>query len=104
MLAQPLLPFSLVCAFIEQVVGRKYVRLYDPLHTHQLAPHQAGMHTNASRVDLHSADVEARFPGFREVPYTDVVLGPGDMLYMPPRWWHFVQSLSVSFSVSFWWS
>ena len=31
------------------------------------------------------------------------VLQPGEMLYIPPRWWHYVKSLSVSFSVSFWW-
>ena len=27
----------------------------------------------------------------------------GDMLYIPPKWWHHVRSLDVSFSVSFWW-
>lgn len=30
------------------------------------------------------------------------VLQPGDMLYLPPRWWHAMHSLSRSFSVSFW--
>lgn len=89
---------------LTQVVGRKYVRLYDPRETASLYPHESGMHTNTSRVDLHSADVEQLYPGFCAVPYIDVVLQPGDMLYMPPKWWHFVQSMSTSFSVSFWWS
>jgi lysine-specific demethylase 8 len=90
-------------AMAAQVVGRKYVRLYDPQHTALLYPHESGMHTNTSRVDLHQVD-ESACPGFLQAPYTDVVLEPGDMLYMPPKWWHFVQSLTVSFSVSFWWS
>lgn len=30
------------------------------------------------------------------------VLQPGDLLYLPPRWWHAMHSLSRSFSVSFW--
>lgn len=86
-----------------QVVGRKYVRLYHPKYTQSLHPHESGMHTNTSQVDLDAVD-EHRFPGFARTPFTDVVLQPGDMLYMPPKHWHYVRSLSASFSVSFWWS
>ncbi|GIL48569.1 hypothetical protein Vafri_5055 [Volvox africanus] len=45
-----------------------------------------------------------RFPGVAELPYLDVILEPGHMLYIPPGWWHFVRAMSTSFSVSFWWS
>ncbi|KAF2994184.1 hypothetical protein E8E13_002012 [Curvularia kusanoi] len=45
---------------------------------------------------------EARFPGFSTASYTEAILGPGDCLYLPPGWWHYVRSLSPSFSVSFW--
>jgi lysine-specific demethylase 8 len=85
------------------LVGRKYVRLYHPKYTQQLYPHESGMHTNTSQVDLDAVD-EHRFPDFAGTPFTDVVLQPGDMLYMPPKHWHYVRSLSASFSVSFWWS
>lgn len=30
-------------------------------------------------------------------------LQPGDMLYIPPRWWHHARATSESFSVSCWW-
>ncbi|PSN73550.1 Clavaminate synthase-like protein [Corynespora cassiicola Philippines] len=45
----------------------------------------------------------SRFPGFVDAPYRECVLGPGECLYIPAGWWHYVRSLSPSFSVSFWW-
>lgn len=33
----------------------------------------------------------------------DCVLEAGQMLFIPPGWWHYVKSTTVSFSVSFWW-
>lgn len=101
--APDLLLATLAAALPLQVVGRKYVRLYHPKHTQRLYPHASGMHTNTSQVDLDAVD-ELAFPEFAGTPFTDVVLQPGDMLYMPPKHWHYVRSLSVSFSVSFWWS
>ncbi|KAG2498674.1 hypothetical protein HYH03_003419 [Edaphochlamys debaryana] len=41
------------------------------------------------------------FPGVGALPYEDVVLEPGQMLFIPRGWWHFVRSLSVSFSAAF---
>lgn len=48
------------------------------------------------------AGFEMQFPHFRTAEYVEGVLGPGDCLYLPPGWWHYVTSLSSSFSVSFW--
>jgi lysine-specific demethylase 8 len=48
------------------------------------------------------AELEGRFPGFSTAEYVEGVLGPGECLYLPPGWWHYVKSLSSSFSVSFW--
>lgn len=41
---------------------------------------------------------------FRAVPFADCILEPGDTLYIPIGWWHYVRGLSVSFSVSLWWN
>lgn len=46
----------------------------------------------------------ARARRFREVPFVDCILEPGDTLYVPIGWWHYVRGLSVSFSVSLWWN
>lgn len=85
-----------------QVVGRKYVRLYAPQHTASLYPFQEGLTTNSSQVDVDAPD-PARFPLATGLPYVDCLLEPGQMLYIPPGWWHYVKALSVSFSVSYWW-
>ena len=47
-------------------------------------------------------EFEQSFPGFKEAEYVEAVLGPGECLYLPPGWWHYIKSLSPSFSVSFW--
>ncbi|KAM3516277.1 hypothetical protein MY11210_000036 [Beauveria gryllotalpidicola] len=40
----------------------------------------------------------------KNVQYFECILEPGDALLIPVGWWHYVRSLSVSFSVSFWWN
>eukprot|EP01026_Neomeris_dumetosa_P015123 TRINITY_DN1570_c0_g2_i3.p1 TRINITY_DN1570_c0_g2~~TRINITY_DN1570_c0_g2_i3.p1 ORF type:complete len:372 (-),score=62.36 TRINITY_DN1570_c0_g2_i3:73-1188(-) len=84
-----------------QVVGIKYVRLYSIEASEKLYPH-VGLMSNTSQVDVRNVDKD-RFPLFANAQYVDVVLRPGQMLFIPQKWWHYVQSLSVSFSVSFWW-
>ncbi|KAL9060771.1 MAG: hypothetical protein Q9162_000475 [Coniocarpon cinnabarinum] len=43
------------------------------------------------------------FPEAAHASFQECVLGPGDCLFIPRGWWHYVQSLDVSASVSFWW-
>lgn len=88
---------------LAQVVGVKYVRLYPPSATPQLHPYQHGLTTNSSQVDVDAPDHQ-KYLGFRALPFVDCLLRPGQMLYIPPKWWHYVRALSTSFSVSFWWS
>ncbi len=87
--------------FLSQVVGAKYIRLYDESVSNLLYPHE-GLLSNTSRVDVENPDAEL-FPNFPSAPFVECVLEAGMMLYLPPRMWHFVRSLSTSFSVSFWW-
>lgn len=55
------------------------------------------------KVDLDNID-EKEYPKVHDLEFVDCILEEGEMLYIPPKWWHYVRSLTVSFSVSFWWS
>lgn len=85
-----------------QVVGAKYLRLYAPRESEKLYPVD-GLLANTSQVQVDAPDLDA-FPAFQDAAYVECVLREGEMLYIPPRYWHFVRSLTTSFSVSFWWS
>ncbi|KAH9614983.1 hypothetical protein KSS87_008990 [Heliosperma pusillum] len=88
---------------LAQVVGKKYIRLYPASLSEELYPHSETMLCNSSQVDLDNIDYEA-FPKARDLEFVDCILDEGEMLYIPPKWWHYVRSLTTSLSVSFWWS
>lgn len=106
-----------------QVVGYKYARLYAPTETPNVYPcgvDDNGIDmSNTSQVDVSyfrtraldaSTDVDAqreehlKYPLFKNAKFVEAILGPGESLYIPLGWWHYVESLSTSFSVSFWWN
>ncbi|MCJ8746471.1 hypothetical protein PDJAM_G00142200 [Pangasius djambal] len=89
--------------FLAQVVGRKYIRLYSPEERENLYPHQSELLHNTSQVDVENPDV-VQFPDFLKASYQECVLEPGEVLFIPKQHWHYVRSLELSFSVSFWWS
>jgi lysine-specific demethylase 8 len=48
-------------------------------------------------------DRPADFPLFEGATLHTSVVGPGDMLYIPAHWWHYILSLEPSMTVTFWW-
>lgn len=87
---------------LTQVVGEKQIFLFSPRDTEFLYPHEHELLHNTARIDPRHPDYE-KFPKYKDAKVQYCVLRPGQMLYIPPKWWHFVESLSISFSVSFWW-
>lgn len=63
----------------------------------------SGLMANTSDVDATDPDL-VKYPLFQNVmPLTECELRHGEMLYIPPLFWHHITSMEVSFSVSFWW-
>ncbi len=59
--------------------------------------------SNTSLVDAANPDL-SEHPRFKEaMPLVECELRKGEVLYIPPLFWHYIESLEVSFSVSFWW-
>lgn len=78
-----------------QVRGRKRVTLIDPAWT-ELVRDCVSFY---SFIDVENPDTR-RFPYFADIPKLTVTLSPGECLFIPAGWWHFVRSLSVSVSIS----
>lgn len=84
--------------FHTQVVGRKRWRLVSPLET----PRVYNRSRVYSEVDIDAPDLE-RHPLFGQVgTLLDVVVEPGETMFLPLGWWHHVTSLDVSLSFGFW--
>ncbi|XP_007948472.1 bifunctional peptidase and arginyl-hydroxylase JMJD5 [Orycteropus afer afer] len=89
--------------FLVQVIGRKYIQLYSPKDSEALYPHDSHLLHNTSQVDVENPDLE-KFPRFAEAASLSCILSPGEILFIPVKYWHYVRALDLSFSVSFWWS
>jgi hypothetical protein len=89
--------------FLAQVVGRKRVHLFPPSQSHLLYPNGTRQTANnTSRVSLLKPDYD-KHPRFRDAVAHECVLQPGEMLHIPPYWWHHVESLDTAISINFWW-
>lgn len=89
--------------FVLQVFGCKRVILYSPEDSENLYPFESRLLDNTAQVDPYRPS-DDKWPNFQKAKGHMCYLKPGEMLYIPPKWWHHVVSLSPSFSISFWWN
>lgn len=95
------------------MIGYKYVRLYAESESPRLyvgvdaeeqdkAGGRYAVGANLSRIgDVESADLNS-FPLLADAVCSEVVLAPGETLWMPAGTWHYVRALTPSMSVNFW--
>jgi hypothetical protein len=85
-----------------QVRGAKSVKLFGPWRTPYLYPGRDGAEF-ASNVDPENPDYDT-YPLFRNVGSDfDFLLNEGEMLYLPPFWWHsIISETNVCISINYW--
>lgn len=86
-----------------QVVGEKSIYLFPPSDTDNLYPHNEDLLSNTAIIDPRHNNY-VLFPKYANARGQHCILKPGEMLFVPKNWWHFVEALTICFSVSFWWS
>ena len=84
-----------------QIWGAKRIFLAPPHHDEFLYPVEANALLFGSPFDPEAPDYE-RFPLARRAALLELVVEPGDMLYVPAGWYHQVRSLSFSLSSNRW--
>lgn len=88
--------------FFVQLFGKKRFTLWSPSQ-HELMYVFPRIHPmwHKSRVNFRALDL-SRFPQFAKTRALQIKLGPGDVLFVPPYTWHYVETLTPSVSLSTW--
>jgi lysine-specific demethylase 8 len=86
-----------------QLVGAKYLRIYDQSESGKLYVNKSGygLQGNMSDVDCEKEDF-SKHSLAETAKFQEVLLRPGDAIYIPSRTWHYVRSLSTSVSINYW--
>jgi hypothetical protein len=84
-----------------QVWGRKRIFLAPPHHDAFLYTREANPVLFGSPFDPEAPDYDA-FPLARQAALVEVIVEPGDMLYVPAGWYHQVRALTFSLSANRW--
>ena len=81
---------------VAQIYGRKRFTLIAPEQTPYVY-NNVGVY---GEVDCGKPDFE-KHPLYRQVRPIHFILSPGDVLFLPVGWWHYVRALDVSIMVSY---
>ncbi|MBU1621699.1 MAG: cupin-like domain-containing protein [Gammaproteobacteria bacterium] len=88
--------------FLLQLAGRKEGIIYSPLDSPYLYAKTEVKKNHVSQVDINNVDAE-KFPLFPRATPIKFVLEQGDILFLPPGWWHQFTSITPCINVNFWW-
>ena len=53
-----------------------------------------------SQVDGSAIDI-TRFPALQQANLIECTIGPGDLLFLPIGWWHYVEGLEASVTMTY---
>jgi hypothetical protein len=83
-----------------QVFGHKRLWLYPPDQTPYL--YKYPWNSDNSNMSLTTSD-PATFPKFSKARAIELVIGPGELLFIPIYWWHAIQNEELNIAVVFFW-
>lgn len=88
-----------------QISGSKKVILIPPEQSDQVyyPCRDFGLNLHFSPVDVERPDL-MRHPRFARVTAWEAVVQPGEMLFIPATWWHYLRALEPSISLNYWWN
>ncbi|KAM8770650.1 HSPB1-associated protein 1 [Rhynchonycteris naso] len=92
------------CNLVFQVQGRKRWHLFPPEDTPFLYPTRIPYEESSvfSKINVVNPDLK-RFPQFQKARRHVVTLSPGQILFVPRHWWHYVESIDpVTVSINSW--
>ena len=75
------------CVFLTELVGYKRIVLFHPKYSKLLYQYPFSTHTS---VDINNPDFE-KYPGLKFIKGIDVILEPGETIFMPAGWWHHIE-------------
>ncbi|XP_053116157.1 HSPB1-associated protein 1 isoform X2 [Hemicordylus capensis] len=92
------------CNLVLQVQGRKRWHLYPPEDSSFLYPTRIPYEESSvfSKVNVINPNLES-FPRFKKAQAHVVTLDPGQVLFVPRHWWHYVESIDpITVSINSW--
>ncbi|MDZ8135359.1 MAG: cupin-like domain-containing protein [Nostoc sp. DedQUE04] len=97
------LHFDEIHNIFAQIRGRKRVILFPPSNYLSFYPPlgESGSYPHFSKINPLIPNLEL-FPKFPWQDKIEVILNAGEMLYIPPLWWHHVTGVDENISLSFW--
>ncbi|MBL7791168.1 MAG: cupin-like domain-containing protein [Saprospiraceae bacterium] len=82
--------------FLNQFHGRKRVVLFSPDQSRYLYQHPF---TVASYIDVNNPDYD-KYPALRHVQGYECILHPGETIFMPSGFWHYIEYTDGGYSMS----
>lgn len=98
-------PYSWVDNMFVQLQGRKHIVLASPDQDPFMyqRPPDDREYWHSYIADPNVVDY-SKYPLFCKATLLETIVNPGDMLFIPGNYWHYVRSLDDSISMSFWWN
>jgi len=85
-----------------QIFGQKKWDLFPPQYSPFMYPVPSRTTYFGGKVDYRCPD-DKKTPLFKYCDRYTTILQPGDILFVPPFWWHAVSNITSTIAISFWW-